>query len=454
MAFHETGLSPWLCRVCESLGMRQPTPVQKAAIPLILQGKQVCASAATGGGKTAAFVLPILHTLAQDPYGVYAVIVTPSRELAQQIRDNVVTFGSSINVKHALLVGGLGMFEQMKTVRSRPHIVIGTPGRLYGALEGPDSELVFKKVRYLVLDEADMLLRQDFFDQVERVCLFLPPRKLTLFFSATIDESMKDRIARVTGQPVEYIVNAGTRLPPNLEERCLWLPPVLCYAYLAYVLRPEVIPAKSVIVFTVSRKKTEMVRLTLQALGVSVTSISGNQPQKVRFRNLKRFRAGKHRVLVATDLASRGLDLPTVDLVVNFDLPATPEDYIHRVGRTARAGRAGVAVTFLFFGRRSLRQLDALGSKTGSNFQEYKLLEDDVSRNLSEVTQARLKAEKQYTELYGKAEDEAQRLEEIAELLEEPRGPKRAAPAAETEGPARPRKKRKRAPAGTSPPAP
>lgn len=449
MAFHAMGLAAWLCRQLDNLGMRAPTPVQAAVIPALLQGKQLCISACTGSGKTAAYLLPILHLLTADPYGVYAIIIAPSRELALQVSHTIKILGGPANVWHALIVGGDARGQQPVSVRNRPHLVVGTPGRIRDVLEGPDSENAFKKLRFLVIDEADKLLCEepDAAADVMAICEALPGNRRTLFVSATVTAALRRTVRKLMSQPIEFVaVDGKNSLPPALEERLLWTPPALLYANLYHLLDPSVMPARSVLIFTSNRQKEELVRLTLEELGVAVTGISAMQPQRERYRHLKAFRGGNVRVLVATDLVSRGLDLPAVDLVINFDIPEKVGIYIHRVGRTARAGRSGTAVTFVQPGPVDLKKVDYIARVTKHQFEELKVSQDDVVQHLSMVTKARLRAEKRYEQLYAAEAAEARRMAEsqAARRREADGLPEEDAPPAKKRRKRAPSKKQKR----------
>eukprot|EP01012_Entosiphon_sulcatum_P031903 TRINITY_DN40623_c0_g1_i1.p1 TRINITY_DN40623_c0_g1~~TRINITY_DN40623_c0_g1_i1.p1 ORF type:complete len:495 (+),score=107.26 TRINITY_DN40623_c0_g1_i1:28-1512(+) len=435
-AFASLGVAYWLCGVLDKLKLVTPTPIQAAAIPPILAGKDVCGCAVTGSGKTAAFALPIVQRLTEDPYGVYCVVLSPTRELALQTAYQFSTFGSRVRLDYSLLVGGLDYVKQVKKLDSRPHLVIGTPGRLAAILMREHYRVLFSKVKFLVVDEADRLVGEQF-DIVASVCALLPKKRQTLFFSATMLPQLQDSKSQVVRQlTTNPYVTCDTQAigveankpktvtelgktkkgkaeavgrsltAAGLTERYVFLPErnKVRMSYLAYLLQPDKFPARSVIVFVNTCKTCELVRLTLQHLGHQAKAISSYSPQMQRFRALHQFKLGAARILVATDVASRGLDIPIVDLVLNFELSPETVDYVHRVGRTARAGRTGLAVTLV--SPKDVSKLHEIEAAIGHQLDKQEgIVEDEVVDMLDDVTRAMIEAETNFQDQFGEEVD-------------------------------------------------
>ncbi|PKA49352.1 DEAD-box ATP-dependent RNA helicase 36 [Apostasia shenzhenica] len=293
-SFLDLGLSQWAVDTCRELGMRRPTAVQRHCIPRILAGDDVLGIAQTGSGKTAAFALPILNRLAEVPYGVFALVLTPTRELACQLAEQFRALGSSLHVRCTLIVGGMDMIRQARALVQRPHIVVATPGRIKALLsEDPDIAAVVSKTKFLVLDEADRVLDVGFEEELRVIFKCLPKSRQTLLFSATMTNELQ------------------ALLEISANRSC------------------------------------HLLSLLLEELDQPAVALHSLKSQSLRLSALSKFKSGRVPVLLATDVASRGLDIPTVDLVINYDIPRYPRDYVHRVGRTARAGRGGLAVSFI-----------------------------------------------------------------------------------------------------------
>ncbi|KAK9840738.1 hypothetical protein WJX81_001459 [Elliptochloris bilobata] len=347
--FKDLGVSEWLCRVCKSLGMQRPTTVQRGCIPAILAGRDVMGTAHTGSGKTAAFALPILQLLARDPFGVFALVLTPTRELAFQLADQFRALGSGMAFSDAVVVGGLEMQAQARALAARPHVVVATPGRLRGLLAA-DAGLAdgFARTRFLVLDEADRLLDASFEGELRAIGAALPQRRQTLLFSATLTRSLAALQAVALRDAFHFRAYEGLQTAERLREEYVLLPARVKEVYLAHLLEGLAERGvRSAIVFTATCRSCHLLSLLLQELSVAAAALHSHQPQRRRLAALDRFKSGAVAVLLATDVASRGLDIPKVDLVVNFELPMLPTDYVHRVGRTARAGRTGWALSFV-----------------------------------------------------------------------------------------------------------
>jgi len=348
-SFKELGISTWLCSTCTEMGIRRPTDIQKLAIPQIKKGENVIARAKTGSGKTAAFGLPIIDSLSMDPYGIYAYVLTPTRELAFQIAEQLSAFGSSINIRVQVVVGGTDIVKEATSLSKAPHIVVSTPGRL-AAHTRDKVDIKVKHLQYLVLDEADRLFDPSFTADLDTIFASLPAPKhrQTLFFSATLTESIKERAGKLCGTDPKYIEIDGeekAHTVSQLKQGYVFIPQALKETYLAHILQQH--EGKSIIIFTTTCGGCELIEQILTQLEMDCESLHSGKNQARRLASLAKFRGGQKQILVATDVASRGLDIPQVALVINFDLPRVCEDYVHRVGRTARAGRGGLAVSFV-----------------------------------------------------------------------------------------------------------
>ena len=347
--FAELGLNEQILAGVESLGFSIPTPVQAGAIPEVLAGRDVVASAQTGTGKTAAFALPTLQRIAgKTGKGPHALVVTPTRELAAQI-DNVVREVCEQTGQRAVIVMGGARFEkQIKQLERGCDLLVATPGRLLDLME--HNHVSLSGVEVLVLDEADRMLDMGFWPSVRRIMHALPEKHQTLLFSATIPPSIKSTIDAMLHEPAVVEISRVGETADTVEEHLCPVTqaqkPELLRALLdtggASGQRPE-----RVLVFCRTKHRVDDVSAMLKNAQVKVDVMHADRPQQARARALERFREGKVQVLVATDVMSRGIDVAGVDAVVNFDVPMDPEDYVHRIGRTGRAGATGHAYTFV-----------------------------------------------------------------------------------------------------------
>ncbi|MCJ1274372.1 putative RNA helicase [Puttea exsequens] len=382
-SFAALSVSPWLIASLNALSVLRPTSIQKSCIPPLLAGQDVIGSSRTGSGKTIAFTVPLLQKWAEDPIGIYAVILTPTRELALQIFEQVKAISAPMGVKACLIVGGVEMRAQALELGKRPHLVVATPGRLADLVQtaGEDTTTGMKRVKVVVLDEADRLLAPGQGSMLQDVgtCLnALPPssERQTALFTATLTrEVMALKSApRPKKKPPIFICEADTdadlAVPPTLKQAYLQVPLTYREAYLHTLLQTPLNSAKkSIIVFANRTVTVNLLERLLRALDHRVTSLHSDLAQKDRTANLARFRASAARILIATDVASRGLDIPAVDLVINYDVPRNPDDYIHRAGRTARAGKQGEAITMV--GQRDVRLFLAIEERVGAKMGEW-----------------------------------------------------------------------------------
>jgi ATP-dependent RNA helicase RhlE len=348
MPFAKLGLPQPITQGVQGAGYKCPTPIQEQAIPAILQGKDLIATAQTGTGKTAAFVLPILERLLRTERrssGPQCLVLTPTRELALQVEESVRTYGRFANVRSVALYGGVALGPQISALRSHPQVVVATPGRLLDHLGRRNVH--FKDLSVLVLDEADRMLDMGFLPDIRRILHELPSERQNLLFSATMSHGVEGLARRLMKNPVR--ISIGVQATP-VEGVSQVLYPVaghLKTQLLARLLKTT--PHTSVLVFTRTKRGAERVSRSLTNQGFPAAALHGDKSQSQRERALQSFRTGKHRILVATDVAARGLDIRGISHVVNYDVPETYDAYVHRIGRTARANALGKAFTLVAY---------------------------------------------------------------------------------------------------------
>ena len=348
VSFESLGLEETLCDACRNLGFKNPTEIQAETIPWSMKNRDIIGLAQTGSGKTAAFALPILQAMLNEPALSscipYAVVISPTRELAMQISEQFEALGTSIGLRTSVVVGGVDMVAQAISLSRKPHVIVATPGRLVDHLENTKG-FSLKKCKYLVLDEADRLLDLDFGPALDKILKVLPRERRTFLFSATMTSKVEKLQRASVVNPVRIQVGQKYSTVSKLKQSYLFFPNKLKDAYAVYLANEW--RGGSVIIFMATCANSQRFSLLLRNLGFAALPLHGQMDQAQRNAALSKFRAGQAKILVATDVASRGLDIPAVDHVLNFDVPGNPKDYVHRVGRTARAGRSGVAVTLL-----------------------------------------------------------------------------------------------------------
>ncbi|KAI4259824.1 MAG: hypothetical protein L6R42_004379 [Xanthoria sp. 1 TBL-2021] len=382
LSFATLGAAPWLITSLANMAITRPTGIQKGCIPKILEGRDVIGGSKTGSGKTVAFTVPILQTWAENPVGIFAVILTPTRELALQILEQVKAISSSQDLKAILVVGGTEMRPQAIALGQRPHIVIATPGRLADHIQTSGSDTIqgLRRTRIVVLDEADRLLASgagSMLPDVETCLSVLPPsnKRQTCLFTATVTPEVMalKNLPRPKDRPPIFVCEVDSSdlaVPASLHQTYLQVPLTYREAYLhMLLLTNRNVAKKAIIVFCNRTATANLLERLLRSLEHRVTSLHSLLPQSERTSNLARFRAAAARILVATDVASRGLDIPEIDLVINYDLPRNPDDYIHRVGRTARAGKKGEAITLV--GQRDVQLFLAIEGRVGVKMEAY-----------------------------------------------------------------------------------
>jgi len=346
MLFEQLGLSAELLRAIDDKGYRQATPIQQQAIPLVLEGKDILAGAQTGTGKTAGFTLPLLQRIQNRPaagHRVRILILTPTRELAAQVAESVRDYGRHLPFRVSEIFGGVSINTQISKLRKGVDIVVATPGRLLDHLQQKTIEL--SKVETLVLDEADRMLDMGFIRDIRRILNVLPEKRQNLLFSATFSNEIRRLAADLLNSPAE--IQAAARNKP--AERVTQVVHPVDRRRKRELLSHRIGTQdwRQVLVFTRTKHGANRLAGQLTADGLGAVAIHGNKSQAARTRALKDFKAGAVRVLVATDIAARGLDIDRLPHVVNYELPNIPEDYVHRIGRTARAGQEGHAVSLV-----------------------------------------------------------------------------------------------------------
>ncbi len=336
-------LHPQIMAGVEAAGYQAPTPIQKQAIPPVLEGKDVMGLAQTGTGKTAAFVLPILERLLPGPRGrVRALIIAPTRELAEQINDNIITLGVKTRLRSATVYGGVGLTPQILKLKAGTEIIVACPGRLLDHLNNKHADLSHLEV--LVLDEADRMFDMGFLPDIRRILKFVPQKRQTLLFSATMPDDIRKLAHEILHQPVT--VQVGHTAPAHTVSHALYPVPQHLKTGLLFELLAH-IDAGSVLIFTRTKHRAKRVGQQLEREGYTAASLQGNLSQNKRQEALVGFREGKYRILVATDIAARGIDVSSISHVINYDIPDTVDAYTHRIGRTGRAAKTGDAFTFI-----------------------------------------------------------------------------------------------------------
>ncbi|UMY17012.1 DEAD/DEAH box helicase [Methylobacterium organophilum] len=345
--FSDFGLAEPVLKALAEAGYVTPTPIQAQAIAPAMEGRDLCGIAQTGTGKTAAFALPILHRLAQDKRraprrGCRALVLSPTRELANQIADSFSDYGKHLALTNTVVFGGVTIGRQERAVAPGVDILVATPGRLIDLVDR--RALTLEGVEILVLDEADQMLDLGFIHALKRIVKMLPAQRQSLFFSATMPRNIADLAGQYLRDPVQVAVTPVATTAERVEQQVIFCHTGAKQALLGHILRDPSIDR--VLVFTRTKHGADRVVRGLDKVGIAGAAIHGNKSQPQRERALAAFRDGSCRVLVATDIAARGIDVEGVTHVVNYDLPNVPESYVHRIGRTARAGAAGLAISF------------------------------------------------------------------------------------------------------------
>ncbi|ODV87664.1 hypothetical protein CANARDRAFT_4985 [[Candida] arabinofermentans NRRL YB-2248] len=343
-SFSGLGIQPDILGAIEKLNFSKPTPIQAQSLPHSLKGRDIIGIAQTGSGKTAAFAIPILQALweAQTPY--FACVLAPTRELAYQIRETFDALGSNMGLRCSTIVGGMDMIDQAKELMRKPHVIVATPGRLMDHLENTKG-FSLRALKFLVMDEADRLLDMEFGPVLDRILQIIPRERNTYLFSATLTSKIEKLQRASLSNPVKIAVNNKYSTVDTLIQTLMVVPDGYKNTYLIYLLNEYI--GKSTIIFTRTCAHAQRVALLARILGFSAIPLHGQLSQAQRLGALNQFKSGDKQILVATDVAARGLDIPSVDLVLNYDIPTDSKAYIHRVGRTARAGRSGKSISLV-----------------------------------------------------------------------------------------------------------
>ena len=338
--------APFLKALSEE-GYTIPTPIQNETIPLALQGSDILGMAQTGTGKTAAFALPILQKLnamqAPDKFREpRAVILAPTRELAIQINDSLRKYGKYVGLKHTVIFGGVKQGPQVKLLSKGVDIIVATPGRLLDLIN--QGFCALNKIQFFVLDEAERMLDMGFIRDVQKIVKILPAKRQTLYFSATMPDSVVKLADTILNSPKKVKVKSTLTPVERISQSVIVIEPQDKVLQLITLLKDKVF--ESVIVFTKTKHKANRINQKMKAVGIATEAIHSNKSQAARQKALNAFKDGDIKILIATDIAARGIDVEAVSHIVNFDMPSTPEDYVHRIGRTARAGASGIAISF------------------------------------------------------------------------------------------------------------
>ncbi|XP_050311179.1 probable ATP-dependent RNA helicase DDX47 [Anthonomus grandis grandis] len=373
VTWKDLGLVDALCKACEQLKWKSPSKIQRESIPVALQGKDIIGLAETGSGKTAAFALPILQALLENPQRHFALILTPTRELAFQISEQFEALGSSIGVKSVVIVGGMDMMSQALLLAKKPHIIIATPGRLVDHLSNTKG-FNLRALKFLVMDEADRILNMDFEVEVDKILKVIPRERRTFLFSATMTKKVKKLQRACLRDPVRVEVSTKYQTVEKLQQSYIFIPVKFKDVYLVHILNE--LAGNSFMIFCSTCNNTIRTALMLRNLGFTAVPLHGQMSQNKRLAALTKFKAKNRSILISTDVASRGLDIPHVDIVINFDIPTHSKDYIHRVGRTARAGRSGKAITFVT--QYDVELYQRIEQLIGKELPLYKTEEDEV----------------------------------------------------------------------------
>ena len=343
MSFENLGLSPRLLEAVAAMGYTRPTPIQRDAIPYVLEGRDVVGCAQTGTGKTAAFVLPIMQRVEARPGGPRVLVVTPTRELALQIEGVAAEVAKRTKHRVGIAYGGVGYEPQIKALKRGVDILVATPGRLLDLMERKVADL--RHVEILVLDEADRMLDMGFWPQVRKIIATIPPERQNLLFSATMSSDVMRIVSSTLHDPVRVEVAPSATPIELIDQRVYPVGGQQKSQLLVHLINEQNLDR--VIVFTRTKHRADRVAKVLHQNGIKCAAIHGDRSQSQRQSALENLKTGRCRVLVATDVVARGIDIDDVSHVVNYDIPNSPDDYVHRIGRTARAGKSGTAVSLL-----------------------------------------------------------------------------------------------------------
>ncbi|PHN04565.1 DEAD/DEAH box helicase [Flavilitoribacter nigricans] len=348
MTFKDLSITPPILKALHAEGYEKPTPIQRQAIPIVLRGKDLLACAQTGTGKTAAFSVPILQHLylkkenSRGPRRIKALVITPTRELAIQIGESVAAYGRHTGLKHTVIFGGVKQGRQTQALDRGVDILIATPGRLLDLMS--QGFITLEHIEYFVLDEADRMLDMGFIHDIRKVIAKLPRQRQSLFFSATMPPKIIDLSRKILGQPEKVVIEPEQTTAEKVEQSVYFVAKKEKIKLLIHLLKKE--STDATLVFSRTKHGANRIVKKLDRAGIQAQAIHGNKSQTARQKALGNFKSGDTSVLVATDIAARGIDVEELGLVINYDLPNIPETYVHRIGRTGRAGASGIALSF------------------------------------------------------------------------------------------------------------
>lgn len=379
MKFDDLALEAPILKALEKQGYTQPTPIQEKAIPILLKGQDLLGVAQTGTGKTAAFGIPILNHLCKDKTSgkgqpkVKALVVTPTRELAIQIAENFTAYSEFTNLKSTVIFGGVKQAQQVKNLRNGVDILIATPGRLLDLMG--QGYITFKDLKYVVLDEADQMLDMGFIHDVKKIIAQLPQKRQSLFFSATMPKSIVELSRKMLGEFERVTIKPEQATAEKVEQGIYFVSKGNKTKLLVHLLEQR--KGESVLVFSRTKHGANKIVKKLEQSGIKSAAIHGNKSQNMRQKALSDFKMGKLNVLVATDIAARGIDIDELSLVINFDLPNVAETYVHRIGRTGRANASGIALSFCMAEERPyLKDIEKLIKQKVPRLEDHPLMED------------------------------------------------------------------------------
>ena len=382
MTFKELGLAEPILKAVEAEGYTSPTPIQQQAIPILLKGKDLLGVAQTGTGKTAAFGIPILHHLYQSQNGqkgrrkIKALIVTPTRELALQIGDSLTAYGKHTGLRNTVIFGGVKQGKQVNALRNGIDILVATPGRLLDLMG--QGFITFRDLEFVVLDEADQMLDMGFVHDIKKIIAQLPAKRQSLFFSATMPQAIVQLSQKMLGDFERVTIKPQQATAEKVEQGVYFVSKKNKPKLLVHLLNEN--PSDTVLVFSRTKHGANKIVKKLSQANVNSAAIHGNKSQTARQKALGNFKDGKLRVLIATDIAARGIDVEDLSLVINYDLPNVPETYVHRIGRTGRANASGIALSFCDKEERPyLRDIEKLIKQEVPRMPEHQFVDDEGS---------------------------------------------------------------------------
>uniref|UniRef100_A0A6B2L3N9 RNA helicase n=1 Tax=Arcella intermedia TaxID=1963864 RepID=A0A6B2L3N9_9EUKA len=393
VTFASLGVPAKLCETIATIGWKTPSPIQRDSLPYSMKGRDVIGLAQTGSGKTGAFAIPIISALLENPRHLFACVLAPTRELAYQIGEQFDALGSGIGLVSAVVVGGMDIAAQTIALARKPHIVVGTPGRILYHLQNTKG-FSLKSIRFLVMDEADRLLHMDFEEEINSILKVIPRERNTYLFSATMTQQVAKLQRASLVNPVKVQVDTKYQTVDKLHQNYLFIPDKYKDTYLVYLLNE--FAGNSVIIFTIQCITCQRIALVLRNLGFSAIPLNGKMTQTKRLGALNKFKAKERNILVATDVASRGLDIPDVDIVINYDIPLSPKEYVHRVGRTARAGKSGRALNLV--SQYDVENYQKIEGHIGKKLEVFPTEEDSVLILLERISEAQRLAAQQLRE--------------------------------------------------------